>query len=161
MIKKWLFLAMIFCGYAVCAQVNSPNALGVRFGENDGFRMELTYQARVTDMNRIEANFGYRENPQYNVYKLTGLYQWVWFIDEGFNWYAGFGSSLGQYNLKQEREEYDDDEFFINADVNIGLEYIFDGPFMVSIDLRPEFNMVGSFGDSTDFDLGLSVRYLF
>ena len=152
---------LMVCSYAVLAQVNSPNALGMRFGEKDGFRMELTYQARVTDMNRVEANIGYRENPQYNVYKLTGLYQWVWFIDEGFNWYAGVGTSLGQYNLKQKRENYGDDEFYLNGDVNIGLEYIFKGPWMLSLDLRPEFNVVGSFGDSTDFDFGLAFRYLF
>jgi hypothetical protein len=30
-----------------------------------------------------------------NAIKLTGLYQWVWNIDGGFNWYAGVGGGVG------------------------------------------------------------------
>jgi hypothetical protein len=33
-----------------------------------------------------------------NAIKLTGLYQWVWNIDGGFNWYAGVGGGVGSYS---------------------------------------------------------------
>jgi hypothetical protein len=30
-----------------------------------------------------------------NAIKLAALYQWVWNIDGGFNWYAGVDGGLG------------------------------------------------------------------
>lgn len=159
--KEFLcFLIVVLSTLTLHAQVDSANAIGIRIGENDGFRNEITYQVQVSDMNRVEANLGYRSNPDYEVSKATALFQWVWFIEEDFNWYAGFGSSIGNWNSKTETYT-DNDGLFVKADVNIGLEYIFKGPWMLSLDLRPEFVVVGNFGDNPDFDLGLAVRYLF
>lgn len=159
--KKFLCLGIFMLSvFALSAQVYSPNTIGIRIGENDGFRNELTYQFRVTDMNRVEANLGYRSNPDYEVFKATALFQWVWFLEEDFNWYAGFGSSIGNWNSKKDTYS-DNDGLFVKADANIGLEYIFKGPWKLSLDLRPEFVVAGNFGDSTDFDLGLAIRYLF
>jgi len=159
--KKYLcFGIFVFSVCILNAQVDSPNAIGIRIGENDGFRNEITYQVLVSDMNRVETNFGYRTNPDYEVFKATALFQWVWFIEEDFNWYAGFGSSLGNWNSKKETYT-DNDGLFVKADITIGLEYIFRGPWMLSLDLRPEFVVAGNFGDNPDFDLGLAIRYLF
>jgi hypothetical protein len=33
---------------------------------------------------------------------LAALYQWVWNIDGGFNWYAGVGGGLGTWSLIEE-----------------------------------------------------------
>jgi hypothetical protein len=48
--------------------------------------------------NRLELDLGWRNRNDYknngyddNTIKLTALYQWVWNIDGGFNWYAGVG----------------------------------------------------------------------
>jgi hypothetical protein len=41
--------------------------------------------------NRSNYNNGYDDN----AIKLTALYQWVWNIDGGFNWYAGVGGGVG------------------------------------------------------------------
>jgi hypothetical protein len=34
-----------------------------------------------------------------NAIKLAALYQWVWNIDGGFNWYAGVGGGLGSLSI--------------------------------------------------------------
>ena len=73
----WSFGIFIFSVCILNAQVDSPNAIGIRIGENDGFRNEITYQVLVSDMNRVETNFGYRTNPDYEVFKATALFQWV------------------------------------------------------------------------------------
>lgn len=145
----------------LCAQVNSENALGIRLGENDGFGVEVTYQVRVSEMNRVEANVGFRDSNNYNAWKITALYEWVWYIDNGFNWYAGFGTSLGTWSAGKNHKNADEDGLFINADGVVGIEYIFDIPLLLSFDFRPEIELAGNFGKSTDFDLGLSIRYLF
>ncbi|WP_340170505.1 hypothetical protein [Lacinutrix sp.] len=50
-------------------------------------------------MNRLEFDFGFRSNNNVDAIKLTGLYQWVWDIDEDFNWYAGLGGGFGSANF--------------------------------------------------------------
>jgi hypothetical protein len=39
------------------------------------------------------------------------LYQWVWNIDGGFNWYAGVGGGVGSYS----RDYYDNRNYDSNA----------------------------------------------
>ena len=54
-----------------------------------------------------------------------------------------------------------DDGLFINADGNVGIEYNFDAPFLISLDFRPEIGILGDYGKDTDLDLALSIRYQF
>lgn len=46
----------------------------------------------------MELDLGWRNSNNVDAFKLTGLYQWVWNIDGGFNWYAGVGGGLGSWN---------------------------------------------------------------
>jgi hypothetical protein len=59
------------------------------------------------------------------------LYQWVWNIDGGFNWYAGVGGGVGSYS----RDYYDnrnyDSNAFAFAAGDIGIEYNFDIPLLI------------------------------
>ena len=93
-------------------------------------------------------------------WKLSGIYQWVFNIDGGFNWYAGFGAGIGTWNNKTNADV--DDGLFVNADGNIGIEYNFEIPLLISLDFRPEFGIVNDFGDNDlDLDLALGIRYQF
>jgi hypothetical protein len=38
---------------------------------------------------------------------MTALYQWVWNIDGGFNWYAGVGGGVGNYSHDFNGDKYD------------------------------------------------------
>ncbi len=159
--KKLVFTAMLIIGslYHTSAQDISEHAIGIRTGDNDGFGYAISYQRKIKDINRIEVDLGFRDNKNFDAWKLTGLYHWVWNIDGGFNWYAGFGAGIGTYNNKFNN---DDDGLFVNADGNIGIEYNFEIPLLISIDFRPEFGIINDFGDNDlDLDIALGIRYQF
>jgi len=159
--KKIGFITVLLFGfmYSVNAQDISSNAIGLRFGDNDGFGAEISYQHKIKDSNRLEFDLGFRDNKNFDIWKLTGLYQWIWNIDGGFNWYAGFGAGIGNVDVKG----FDnDDGLFVNAAGNVGVEYNFEIPLLISLDFRPEFGIVNDFGDDDlGIDIALSLRYQF
>jgi len=88
--------------------------------------------------------------------KLNGLYQWVWPLEQGFNWYAGVGGGLGTYSNSNSGSGT-----FIFAAGDIGIEYNFDFPLQASLDLRPEIGGNGYFENSYGTDIALGIRYKF
>lgn len=162
--KKLIISLAFFASviFSVNAQDISRNAIGLRLGDNDGFGSEISYQHELGEATRLELDLGFRNRDKYgDAFKLTGLYQWVWKIDGGFNWYAGFGAGIGSWSKSNKYLGNDEDGLFLSADGNIGIEYDFDIPLLISIDFRPEFGIVGHYGDGTDLDLALSLRYQF
>lgn len=165
--KKILLGIIAFGLFSVSAQAQqiSENAIGLRLGDSDGFGTELNYQRAVGTNNRLEFGLGWRSNDNIDAYKLVGLYEWVWNIDGGFNWYAGPGAGIGQVSFDNDRNDNnfdndDDNETFIFAAGVIGIEYNFDIPILVSLDFRPEFGF-GDYRDDVDFDIALGVRFQF
>ena len=122
---------------------------------------EISYQHELGEMTRLELDLGFRSNKNSDAFKLTGIHQWVWNIDGGFNWYAGLGAGIGSWNAGNDYTGNDEDGIFINADGNVGIEYDFDIPLLISLDFRPEFGLVGDYGKDTDLDIALSLRYQF
>lgn len=160
--KIILALFIVICSSSyVMAQDISDNALGIRLGDNDGFGGEISYQMKLSDVNRLEVDLGYRNRKESNAFKLSGIYQWVWQIDGGLNWYAGFGAGLGSWSFNDGYDTHKDEGVFLNADGNVGVEYNFMSPFVVSLDFRPEFGIIGDYAKGTGLDLALSVRYQF
>lgn len=166
--KKIILSAFMLIGLAFSAQAQdiSKNALGLRFGDNGGFGGELSYQRALSSNNRLELDLGWRNRSNFNnntyhdnAIKLAGLYQWVWNIDGGFNWYAGVGGGLGSYSYDNGGNHYNDTFAFAAGD--IGLEYNFDIPLLVSLDFRPEFGGNGYYKNNYGSDIALSVRYQF
>jgi hypothetical protein len=167
--KKIILSAIMLIGLAFTAQAQdiSKNALGLRFGGNNGFGAELSYQRALGSNNRLELDLGWRNRSNYNnngyddnAVKLAALYQWVWNIDGGFNWYAGVGGGVGSYS-------YDDNnnnsfnETFVFAAGDIGIEYNFDIPLLISLDFRPEFGGNGYYKNNYGSDVALALRYQF
>ncbi len=154
---------------SIQAQNLSKNAIGLRLGSNDdnGIGIEATYQRAVSSDNRVEIDFGWRSDDDggidVDLYKLTGLYHWVFNIDGGLNWYVGPGASLSYVDTDIPDipgVSSDDSDFFFFVAGTVGIEYKFDIPLHVSFDLRPEIG----FDDATDdleMDWGFGVRYLF
>ncbi|WP_299362024.1 hypothetical protein [Winogradskyella sp.] len=154
--KLILTTVAIFTGLLfVSAQEIADNAIGLRIGDDDGFGTEISYQRALGDNNRLEANLGWRSGDGFDGFKLTGLYQWVWALDGNFNWYAGAGGGLGSFDV-----ENGDDDTFIFVAGDIGIEYNFDIPLLLSLDFRPELGF-GDFRDDLGFDIALGVRYQF
>lgn len=161
--KKIILSAFMLIGLAFSthAQDISKNALGLRLGDNDGFGGEVSYQRGLSKNNRLELDLGWRNSNNYDAFKLVGLYQWVWEIDRGFNWYAGVGGGLGSWS-------YDNDGgTILLAAGDIGIEYNFqEAPIQLSLDFRPEFYLNNSGNnkfrdDNFGPDIALGVRYRF
>lgn len=111
------------------AQEISKNALGLRFGGNNGVGAEVSYQRGLTENHRLEFDLGWRNDNNFDAFKLTGLYQWVWNIDGGFNWFAGAGAGIGAVDYGNDYNSHnnnDDTDFFAYAAGDIGIEYNFD-----------------------------------
>lgn len=157
-------LLTIFCifGLAISAHAQSisKNALGIRVGDDDGFGVEISYQRALQEATRLEIDLGLRSGDDYDGFKLTGLHQWVWRLDGNFNWYAGAGGGVGAYNIDNVPAGTDDTDTFFFLAGNLGIEYDFDIPLVISLDVRPEIGF-GDFNDDFDFDLGLGIRYQF
>ena len=157
--KKIILSNILLIGLSFCvnAQEISENALGLRFGSNNGFGAEVSYQRALSNNNRVELDLGWRNSDQISAIKLVGLYQWVWNIEGNFNWYAGVGGGLGSWNQSFDKTNGS----FAFATGDIGVEYHFDIPLMVSLDLRPEFGGNGYFKNNYGSDIALGFKYKF
>jgi hypothetical protein len=162
--KKIILSALMLVGLAfnMQAQDISKNALGLRLGNNDGFGGEISYQRGLSENNRLELDLGWRNSNNIDALKLAGLYQWVWNIDNGFNWYAGVGAGFGSWNYNFNGTKNNGSFLFAAGD--IGVEYTFkEAPIQLSLDLRPELYFNSTAYRDTNFgpDLALGIRYKF
>lgn len=162
--KKYIItsVVLLLAVFTSNAQDISKNALGLRLGDNDGFGGEISYQARLSPSTRLELDLGWRDGKNYDGFKLAGIHQWVWPIDNGFNWYAGIGGGLGSYSFNNNNGN-DFTDTFVFAAGNIGIEYNFDIPLLVSLDFRPELGFGDESYDNNDLDLdiALGIRFQF
>ena len=163
--KKLVLTALaIFAGFTFMnAQEIADNAIGLRLGDSDGFGAEISYQRALGGDNRLELDLGLRSGNNYDGFKLTGLYQWVFPLDGAFNWYVGAGGGVASYSFDNVPQDFDDSETFIFAAGDIGIEYSFDIPLQLSLDFRPEIGFGNDRFDNNDldFDIALGVRYQF
>lgn len=151
--------------FGMNAQNISKNALGLRLGDNDGFGAELSYQRKLSGNNLLELDLGFRNSDYYDALKLAAIYQWTWKIDNGFYWYAGVGGGLGTWKNNYYRDRYKsyDNGTILFVAGDLGIEYNFDIPIQLALDIRPEiyFNSDKYRTDNFGPDLALSVRYRF
>ncbi|HZW77155.1 MAG TPA: hypothetical protein VFF21_02485, partial [Flavobacteriaceae bacterium] len=160
--KKTLYLFLVLAAFAFTAEAQqvSNHAIGLRLGDSDGFGPEINYQHALRENNRLELGLAWHSKRYYNAVKLVGIYQWVWNIDGGFNWYAGPGAGLGNvsYDYPKNHTHYDrNSEFYAFITGDVGIEYNFNIPLMISLDIRPQLNL--GYHDNINFDVGLGVRY--
>ncbi|MDP2542047.1 hypothetical protein CSC81_08110 [Tenacibaculum discolor] len=155
--KIFLFIGFLTLSFFTAnAQEISDNAIGLRLGDNDGFGAEISYQRRLSDNNRLELDLGLRNGSGYDGFKATALYQWVWQLENRFNWFAGAGGGLGHWNAKN----LDVSETYVFVSGVIGIEYSFDIPLMISLDYRPDIGF-GDYYKDFNSDFGLGIRYQF
>jgi hypothetical protein len=146
---------------------DKKNAIGLRLGDNDGFGGEVSYQRWLSSSNRLEFDLGWRDSDYYDAIKLAGLYQWVWNIEGGFNWYAGVGGGLGTWDYDDRippwADDNDDDSgTFLFLAGDIGIEYNFDFPLQLSVDFRPEIYFGDDYReDNFGPDIALGARFRF
>ncbi len=146
--KVFLTLGLVFTTIiALQAQDISDNAIGLRFGGGDGVGGEISYQKALGSNNRLEIDLGLAN--EFTNFKATGLYQWVWSIEDQLNWYAGAGGGIVSANWTG-----------IYGSGVIGIEYDFNAPILLSLDYRPEIGIAGGL-DGLNSNVALAVRYQF
>lgn len=158
--RLFFAFALILSANFVSAQI-SPHAIGLRLGGGDGFGTEISYQHALSDLNRLEFDLGMHSGNNYNAWGLTGLYQWVWNIDGGFNWYAGAGGRIGSWRWDADKYEgTNSNGIFLAAAGDIGIEYTFPIRIQISLDARPQIGLINH-GDVFRNNIAFSVRYQF
>ena len=149
-------IALIGFAFTSSAQDIADNAIGLRLGDSDGFGTEISFQKGIGDNNRLEFGLGWRNSSSFSTIRAIGLYQWVWTLDGNFNWYAGAGGGVAF--LSHDNDDLDETALLMAG--NIGIEYNFNIPLLISLDFRPEFGF-GDINDDLDFDIALGIRYQF
>ncbi|MGC1514011.1 MAG: hypothetical protein WA810_00420 [Maribacter sp.] len=162
-ILKCFTVIMFLATCSLSAQEIADHALGLRLGDSDGFGAEISYQKALGRSNRLELDLGWRDSRNFDAFKLAGLYQWVRTIEGDFNWYYGVGGGLGSVDFPRRDNDDDDGGLFVFAAGDIGIEYNFNIPLILSLDFRPELGVAGynGFSNNFDFDIGLGIRYQF
>lgn len=166
-ITKLLLILSFFASISLNAQEVSNHALGLRLGESDGFGAEISYQKSIGRYNRAEFNLGWRDSREFDAVKFSGLLHWMREISRDFNWYYGFGGGLGNANfeptLRNNVSFQPEGGLFVFAAGTIGVEYNFDFPLLISLDIRPEVGLLGygDFDNIFEFDVALGLRYQF
>lgn len=160
--KKTILFTTMLIGLTLSLQAQniSKNAIGLRIGDNDGFGGEISYQRKLSANNRLELDLGLRGNNNVNALKIAGLYQWIWNIDRGFNWYAGVGGGVGSWAYDN-KDAKNQNFAFVAGD--LGIEYDFDVPLQISLDIRPELYFNSNSYKTNNFgpDIALGIRYRF
>ena len=73
---------------------------------------------------------------------------------------AGVGGGFASYSIDNLPMGSDDSDTSLFAAGDIGIEYNFEIPLLISLDFRPEIGF-GDFNDDVDFDIALGLRYQF
>ena len=148
------FVLLITLTFSVNSQEISNNAIGVRLGNNSSFGSEISYQSLIGYTNRLEIDLAIQSKNGIDTYKTTGVFHWIWTITEKFNWYIGFGGGIGNYRNSTISKIF----YFSSGD--IGLEYNFEAPFLISFNYRPEYGYHEVY-KGFNSDAAISLRYQF
>jgi len=101
-----------------------------------------------------------RNSDNDDAFKIVGLYQWG--LDNWktrFQWYAGLGLGLVTWTNNNKNHGYEDGAFLLMAG-DIGSEYSFDIPLLLSLDFRPEVFFGNNYRyNNYGTDIALSIRY--
>ncbi|WP_405606785.1 hypothetical protein [Polaribacter sp. Asnod1-A03] len=146
--KTFLTLSLLMATiFTINAQDIADNAIGLRFSGGTGAGAEFSYQRDLGFNNRLEVDLGLSHG--LSDFKAAGLYEWVWDLEQNFNWYAGAGGGI-----------VSNDGTGVFAAGIIGIEYDFDIPLLLSLDYRPELGLGGSV-NGLGSNLALAVKYQF
>lgn len=147
---------LLFAVVALSFAGNAQNAIGVRGAFGNSSAAELSFQHSLGAANRLELDLGWHNYKDWGSYvNLTAIYQWNWNITGGLGWYAGVGANAGLYTGK-----YESDNFGIGLDAQIGLEYKFSIPLQVSLDFRPQWDLLGH-ASGFGYGVALGLRFCF
>lgn len=148
--KKLLFFLSTFTVLSLVSQAQEyKTAAGIRLGPNSpAIAPGFTIKHFLNEKNAVEGIVGIN-----NGIGFCGLYEWYFPVTsvEHLQWYAGAGAYAAyRYSTS-----------FIGAAGVVGVDYKFpDVPLNISIDWKPELNIVESVGFEAS-GVGFSARFTF
>ena len=141
--KRIILAAALVLGFAVAATAQ-PKAIGLRAG----YGAELSYQHYVGDANFIEADLGL---DSFKFFNVAATYNFnIAEFGDGFKFYAGPGVALGLA-----------ESIHIGIAGQAGIEYNFDIPLQLSLDVRPQLGLVNEAFGIWGWYPHLGIRYRF
>ncbi len=137
--KKILLIAALVLGFAAVASAQ-PRAIGIR----GGYGVELSYQHTLGSENFLEADLGLAGTS----FNLAGIYNFhLTEFGEGFKVYGGPGAAVGMGA----------GHFNLGIAGQLGIEYTFNFPLQLSLDLRPQLGL-GFISGAADSDSASDAR---
>lgn len=159
--KHFITLTLFLLSISAFSQVKNEHAIGARLGGGNTFGSQVSYQYGISNYNRLEIDLGFVSNNNGNGFNLSGIYQWVWAIENGFNWYAGPAATLGSWSYKSKYDGSGSSGAYLGLGGQIGVEYNFvEVPINISLDTMPQFGF-GPTNQTFNMGLSLGVRYVF
>lgn len=158
--KRIYFVLVLLLAANLVNGQKSDNAIGLRFNGGNGFGTEISFQHGLSDLNRLELGLGIISGTNYSAWSLAGIYQWVWKIDNGFNWFAGAGGRIGTWSWDHSYTGNNNGGFLLGIIGNVGVEYSFPVGIQLGLDYRPEIGLINH-GDAFGNNIALSIRYRF
>lgn len=151
--KRTLILLAFLMSIIAGAQ-SYNHALGLRGGFNNG----LTYRYYNSQSHAYE----FILSPRWGGFSLTGLIEHFRPLgnEPGLSWFYGYGMHVGTYASGRRNVPPANDNLLLGVDGIIGIDYKFQGvPLNISLDAKPELNIVPYFWDLINFNL--SFRFTF
>jgi len=151
--------------------VANADAIGLRLGGGSLLGAEVNYQRNMGAKNRLEIGATFESEStgpsgakvSWTYLGAVGIYQWKWNIAgiNGFNWYAGPGAavSFGMWSSNILGHKDSGSDIYVNVGGQVGIEYDFSFPLLLSLDVRPMFGVLHDAGFG--WGAGLGVRYTF
>ena len=147
-----------------------PKAIGGRLGF---YGLEASYEHTINRTQFIEADFGLDfgvTGSGKGGARLTGTYNFIWACPDWTSmgtWaiYAGPGVTLGyvednvRYTIGNETAGFNGYGFMFALAAQVGIEYRFDFPVQLALDLRPSFGVHTNDGKVKDPETGITVEY--
>jgi hypothetical protein len=153
-----ILLFVCVLGFNSQAQNIPKHAIGLRFSGGVLFGGALNYQYAPDEANRFEFNIGRLGGKEFSSTEIQITYQWVFPLDDRFDWYAGGGGKLGF----QSQTAYDlRTPLGLSLVGQAGIQYTFDIPLNISLDVCPDVLAINYGYDRRNWlNLNLGVRYL-
>jgi len=151
--KTLIILVALVMGGVASAQIQD---LGIRgaFGSGTGYEVSAMWGMGG---NRLETDLGWTSDPHDNwgYINLSGIYQWTGEISGPFGWYAGLGANLGLYTGNNANYN----GFGLGLALQAGLEFNFPFPLQLTLDVRPNYGLIGHSGFGWGAALGVRYRF--
>jgi hypothetical protein len=162
MLKNLLILAfgLMISGSIVSQEVERIHRVGLRGvyrnDPNTFWGAEFSYQIKLKGMRRLEMDMGWLESTSWDLFQITGIYQWQLIRKGGFSFYTGPGLGFGYAGYG-----YGEDRLYGLVAANVGVDYTFRLPLQIAIDWRPEYSILNQIDDDITNQFGFAIRLAF